>query len=164
MTYYKNALAEEQYLTINPITLLKDNLKSNINSIQKRLIALLKRKNRVDLHPGVSSEETVSISNEDFSLMQEDSLSMDRISNISLNDTESTITIHQDIYQDDSESTITIEQDMYQEDSIDDLIEEKEENTVKFYKVKFKNGDYGWISEDQISEDLLQLWKNKLFQ
>ena len=54
---------EEQFLTINKISLLTENLKEKIDIVQKSLIRLLKRNHAIDFNEGVSSDDTVTISN-----------------------------------------------------------------------------------------------------
>ena len=160
MTYYKKLADEEEFFSVNYIPLLKEQMNS-INTIQKRLLVLLKRKNRVDFHDGVSTEETMTIEPENISTEETMTVETENIS------TEETITvinnpsvIEEINIEKDEMTDDEITEDVY-EDTIENILGELEDNNIIYFKVLFKNGDIGWIEEFQISEEHITLWKEK---
>jgi hypothetical protein len=113
---------------------LKDKIESKIQHIFKRITVLLKAKRQPDLHRGKSTDTTISADSVSLSNNEEDN-------NV------------------ENEEQYKSEDDDY--DQIENIVHEDYSGLRKLYYVIFKDGGYGWLDENQISDILLSNWNNK---
>jgi len=179
MSYYKKLDEEQPLFCIQTTEILSHNLESKIGKLLRRISLLLRRKKKIDLQRGVSSEETVSVENKIISpdesplenqniqnnYEERDTVSIDPIevnnSNIQ-NQSEETISIDDNFQEDHDENNIQKNENSEDEyDEIENIVSVSEVSKEQMYYVIFKDGGYGWLRENQISEVLIKNWKNK---
>jgi hypothetical protein len=152
---------------------LKENIETKIQHIFKRINVLLKSKRIPDLHRGISTDTTISVD----SIMSNDEESSNNEERSNNNEERSTnnevninnIEIMED-FRDETVDTVSIDIDneiQYKSDEddefdpIENILNEDSSGLRKLYYVIFKDGGYGWLDENQISDILLSNWNNK---
>jgi hypothetical protein len=153
---------------------LKENIETKIQHIFKRINVLLKSKRIPDLHRGISTDTTISVD----SIMSNDEESSNNNEERSNNNEErstnnevniNNIEIMED-FRDETVDTVSIDIDneiQYKSDEddefdpIENILNEDSSGLRKLYYVIFKDGGYGWLDENQISDILLSNWNNK---
>ena len=142
---------------------------------------LLKSKRLPDLHRGISTDTTISVdtsllSNEEESSNNNEDIinneeqrsnnnqeiinNEENINNIDINDDFRVETL--DTVSIDIDNEIQYKSDEDDEfDQIENILNEDSSGLRKLYYVIFKDGGYGWLDENQISDILLSYWNNK---